>query len=71
MWSEPTKTPPRSSAWQEFANDAFGRAEADVLQVLQGVADRATSGPADRLFAAEAHDAIRFVERCAIGMTQC
>lgn len=45
-----------------IANDAFGRAETDVLQVLQGVADRATSGPADRLFAAEAQDAIRFVE---------
>jgi len=45
-----------------IANDAFGRAETDVLQVLQGVADRATSGPADRLFAAEAQDAIRFVD---------
>ena len=45
-----------------IADDAFGRAETDVLQVLQGVADRATSGPAHRLFAAEAQDAIRFVE---------
>lgn len=45
-----------------IADDAFGRAETDVLQVLQGVADRSTSGPADRLFAAEAQDAIRFVD---------
>ena len=45
-----------------IANDAFGRAESDVLAVLQRVADNATSGPADRLFAAEAQDAIRFVE---------
>jgi hypothetical protein len=45
-----------------IANDAFGRAEADVLKVLQRVADSATAGPADRLFAAEAQDAIRFVE---------
>ena len=45
-----------------IGSDAFSRAEADVLQVLQGVADSAASGPADRLFAAEAQDAIRFVE---------
>jgi hypothetical protein len=45
-----------------IANDAFGRAEADVLAVLQRVADNATSGPADRLFAAQAQDSIRFVE---------
>jgi hypothetical protein len=44
------------------ANDAFGQAEVDVLRVLQGIADRTTSGPAERLFAAESNDAIRFVE---------
>jgi len=44
------------------AQDAFGRAEAEVLSVLQHIADSATSGPADRLFVAEAQDAIRFVE---------
>lgn len=44
------------------ANDAFGHAEADVLAVLQQIADQTTSTPAQRLFAAEANDAIRFVE---------
>lgn len=45
-----------------IADDNFGRAEAAVLEALQGIADSATSGPVDRLFAAEAQDAIRFVE---------
>ncbi len=44
------------------ANDAFGHAEADVLAVLRQVADQTTSTPAERVFAAEADDAIRFVE---------
>jgi predicted RNA methylase len=44
------------------ASDAFGHAEADVLAVLREVADQTTSTPAERVFAAEANDAIRFVE---------
>lgn len=44
------------------ANDAFSRAEAEVLSVLSAIADSTDSGPVDRLFAAEAEDAIRFVE---------
>jgi hypothetical protein len=44
------------------AGDAFGSAEQDVLNVLQDVADSAQSTAAERLFAAEAWDAIRFVE---------
>ena len=44
------------------ARDAFGLAEAEVLELLQQVADSSTSGPADRLFVAEAQDSIRFVE---------
>lgn len=45
-----------------MAHDAFGKAEAEVLDLLQQIADSSTSGPADRLFVAEAQDAIRFVE---------
>jgi hypothetical protein len=45
-----------------LAEDAFGRAEAEVLMLLQSIADSATSGPAERIFVAEAQDAIRFVE---------
>lgn len=44
------------------SSDAFGRAESDVMAVLQDLADSATSTAASRLLAAEAHDAIRFVE---------
>lgn len=44
------------------ADDAFGRAEADVLGAIQRAADEASSSAAERLFAAEASDAIRFVE---------
>lgn len=48
---------------QEGLNeDAFGQAEAQVLGVLHRLADSAASDPADRLFAAEAEDAMRFVE---------
>lgn len=43
-------------------NDAFNQAEEDVRLLLQDIADRATSGPEDRLFAAEATDSIRLVE---------
>lgn len=44
------------------ADDAFGRAEADVLEAIQRVADETVSTAAERLFAAEASDAIRFVD---------
>ena len=36
--------------------------EADVLKALAAIADSTTSSAAQRLFAAEAHDAVRFVE---------
>lgn len=44
------------------AQDAFEQAENEILDLLQQIADSATSGPADRLFVAEAQDAIRFVD---------
>lgn len=44
------------------ADDAFGLAEADVLGAIQEAADEASSSASERLFAAEASDAIRFVE---------
>lgn len=45
-----------------LADDAFGHAEADVLATIQRVADESSSSVSERLFAAEASDAIRFVE---------
>jgi len=44
------------------ADDALGRAETAVLAAVQRVADEAGSTAAERLLAAEAGDAIRFVE---------
>lgn len=41
---------------------AANQDEADVLDALATIADTTTSSPAQRLFAAEAHDAVRFVE---------
>lgn len=41
---------------------AASQDEADVLDALATIADTTTSSPAQRLFAAEAHDAVRFVE---------
>lgn len=49
-------------AGSRISTDAFESAEAEVLAVLRQVADQTTSTPAERLFAAEASDAIRFVE---------
>jgi predicted RNA methylase len=45
-----------------LVSDAFGRAEHAVLHALQSVADTASSSAAERLLAAEAADAVRFVE---------
>jgi hypothetical protein len=45
-----------------MAAAAIGRAEAEVLAAVQRVADEASSTAAERLLAAEATDAIRFVE---------
>ena len=45
-----------------MATDSFGRAEGEVLALLQSISDGTDSGPAERIFAAEAQDAIRFVE---------
>ncbi|OBH94308.1 BREX-1 system adenine-specific DNA-methyltransferase PglX [Mycobacterium sp. E2733] len=42
--------------------DIFEQTETEVLDLLQRIADNAASAPADRLFAAESQDAIRFVE---------
>ena len=44
------------------ADDAFGQAESDVLAAVQRVADGVESTAAERLLAAEAAEAIRFVE---------
>jgi hypothetical protein len=44
------------------ARDIFEQTETEVLDLLQRIADNAASAPADRLFAAESQDAIRFVE---------
>lgn len=45
-----------------IAPDEFGRVESHVLDTLQRAADSASSTAAERLLAAEAGDAIRFVE---------
>lgn len=45
-----------------IAPDAFGEVESEVLAVLQRAADAAASSAAERLLAAEAGDAIRFVD---------
>lgn len=45
-----------------IVDDAFGRAEADVLAAVQRIADETVSSAVERIFAAEATDAIRFVE---------
>src|SRR5205823_6569022 len=47
-----------------LARDNFGRAERAVLTALQTAADATTSTVAERLLAAEAGDAVRFVEAC-------
>ncbi|SVE15983.1 uncharacterized protein METZ01_LOCUS468837, partial [marine metagenome] len=46
----------------EHATDSADSIEAQILAVLVEIADSTTSTPAQRLFAAEAHDAVRFVE---------
>ena len=43
-------------------SDRFGKVEAEVLVALQRVADEVSSTAAERLLAAEAGDAIRFIE---------
>jgi len=45
-----------------IARDAFGHAERAVLAALQRAADATSATPADRLFAADASDAVRLVE---------
>ena len=45
-----------------LTEDAFSRVEADLTAHLQAIADQATSSVAARLLAAEADDALRFVE---------
>jgi hypothetical protein len=45
-----------------IAPDAFGGVESEVLDALQRAADSASSSPAERLLAAEASDAMRFVD---------
>lgn len=45
-----------------LAEDAFGQVEAELLEHLQAIADRASSSVVERLLAAETDDALRFVE---------
>lgn len=45
-----------------LTEDAFSRAETDLIAHLQAVADQASSSVAERLLAAEADDALRLVE---------
>jgi Eco57I restriction-modification methylase len=45
-----------------LTEEAFAEEEASLLAALQRLADQTTSSAAERLFAAEASDAIRFVE---------
>jgi hypothetical protein len=49
----------------ELARDPGENVEAAVLEALSAAADATTSSAAQRLFAAEAHDAVRFVEAMA------
>ena len=45
-----------------YRPDALGKAELEVLEALDRIADESMSAAAERLLAAEARDAIRFVE---------
>jgi tRNA1(Val) A37 N6-methylase TrmN6 len=45
-----------------LTEDAFSQVETDLMAHLQAVADQASSSVAERLFAAEADDALRLVE---------
>ena len=45
-----------------LSEDAFVEVEADLMTNLQAVADRASSSVAERLLAAEAHDALRLID---------
>ncbi|MQA92189.1 MAG: hypothetical protein GEU90_18515 [Gemmatimonas sp.] len=45
-----------------LTEDAFGDVEAELLEHLQAIADRASSSVVERLLAAETDDALRFVE---------
>jgi hypothetical protein len=45
-----------------IAHDAFGTAERAVIAALQRAADSTSASPAERLLAADASDAVRFVE---------
>lgn len=48
--------------FEQAARDEFARAEAAILEALRRVAAEASASPAERLLAAEATDAIGFVE---------
>lgn len=48
--------------FEEFAADAFGQAEGQILTALKTIADETASTTAERLLAAEATDALGFVE---------
>ena len=52
-------------------DDAAADVESQVLQVLSAIADQTTSTASQRLFAAEAHDAVRFVAAMGRRYTAC
>ncbi len=54
-----------------FSEDDAANIEALVLEALATIADQTTSTASQRLFAAEAHDAVRFVEAMGRRYTAC
>ena len=54
-----------------LSEDDAGNVESHVLEALATIADQTTSTASQRLFAAEAHDAVRFVEAMSRRYTAC
>lgn len=56
---------------ERVSDETAADVESLVLQVLEAIADQTTSTASQRLFAAEAHDAVRFVEAMCRRYTAC
>lgn len=60
--ADPAADPDETRLFADVAADAFGRSEATILTAIEQVASDASATPAERLLAAEAADAIGFVD---------
>jgi Eco57I restriction-modification methylase len=60
--ADPTADLDETRLFAGVAADAFGLTETAIMNAIRGVATRASATPAERLLAAEATDAIGFVE---------